>query len=113
MKRLIPILSAGALVLPTLALAQDDKEQSCAYQAQVVTAIQEARKDRVRERDLAQAIADSEPDWPEFFNVIKGNGPCNVDRLKDRVSAWDDGAWVREGLLAHARKKAARKHAAE
>jgi ring-1,2-phenylacetyl-CoA epoxidase subunit PaaA len=55
----------------------------------------------------------SEPDWPEFFNVIKGNGPCNVDRLKDRVSAWDDGAWVREGLLAHARKKAARKHAAE
>ncbi|TBX21549.1 1,2-phenylacetyl-CoA epoxidase subunit PaaA [Nioella sediminis] len=55
----------------------------------------------------------SEPDWPEFFNVIKGNGPCNVDRMKDRVAAWDDGEWVREGLLAHARKKAARKVAAE
>jgi len=55
----------------------------------------------------------SDPDWSEFFDVIKGNGPCNVDRMKDRVAAWDDGQWVRDGLLAHARKKAARKHAAE
>ena len=55
----------------------------------------------------------SEPDWSEFFNVIKGNGPCNVDRMADRVDAWEDGAWVREGLLAHAQKKAARKVAAE
>jgi len=45
--------------------------------------------------------------------VIKGNGPCNVDRMKDRVSAWEDGAWVREGLMAHAQKKAVRKVAAE
>ena len=55
----------------------------------------------------------SDPDWSEFFNVIKGNGPCNVDRLKDRVAAWDNGQWVRDGLLAHARKKAAAKVAAE
>ncbi len=55
----------------------------------------------------------SDPDWSEFFDVIKGNGPCNVDRLQDRVKAWDDGAWVRDGLLAHAHKRAARKHAAE
>ena len=55
----------------------------------------------------------SDPDWSEFFNVIKGNGPCNVDRIKDRVGAWVDGQWVRDGLLAHARKNAARKHAAE
>ena len=55
----------------------------------------------------------SEPDWTEFFNVIKGKGPCNVDRMEDRVSAWEDGEWVRDGLLAHAQKKAARKHAAE
>ncbi|MCK0139284.1 1,2-phenylacetyl-CoA epoxidase subunit PaaA [Aliiroseovarius sp. F47248L] len=55
----------------------------------------------------------SEPDWTEFFNVIKGKGPCNVDRMEARVSAWEDGAWVRDGLLAHAQKKAARKHAAE
>ena len=55
----------------------------------------------------------SEPDWTEFFNVIKGKGPCNVDRMEDRVSAWENGEWVRDGLLAHAQKKAARKHAAE
>ncbi|MDU8926241.1 1,2-phenylacetyl-CoA epoxidase subunit PaaA [Alisedimentitalea sp. MJ-SS2] len=53
------------------------------------------------------------PDWTEFFDVIKGNGPCNRDRLRDRVAAWDDGEWVRDGLLAHAEKRAARKMAAE
>ncbi|GAB5430632.1 MAG: 1,2-phenylacetyl-CoA epoxidase subunit A [Epibacterium sp.] len=55
----------------------------------------------------------SEPDWEEFFEVIKGNGPCNTDRLAARNKAWDDGKWVREGLMAHAEKKRARKMAAE
>ncbi len=55
----------------------------------------------------------SDPDWSEFFNVIKGNGPGNVDRMKARRAAWDDGEWVRDGLMAHARKKAAAKVAAE
>jgi len=47
-------------------------------------------------------------DWSEFYEVIKGNGPCNRDRLRTRVKAWEDGAWVREAALAHARKSAAR-----
>jgi ring-1,2-phenylacetyl-CoA epoxidase subunit PaaA len=55
----------------------------------------------------------SDPDWSEFFDVLKGKGPCNVDRMNARVKAWEDGAWVRDGLLEHARKKAARKVAAE
>ncbi|MEQ8896440.1 MAG: 1,2-phenylacetyl-CoA epoxidase subunit PaaA [Roseovarius sp.] len=55
----------------------------------------------------------SQPDWDEFFNVLKGNGPCNAERLSARQKAWDDGQWVRDGLLAHARKNAARKVAAE
>ncbi|KZY29478.1 1,2-phenylacetyl-CoA epoxidase subunit A [Roseovarius sp. HI0049] len=55
----------------------------------------------------------SQPDWDEFFNVLKGNGPCNAERLSARQKAWDDGQWVRDGLLAHARKKAASKVAAE
>jgi len=55
----------------------------------------------------------SEPDWSEFFDVVKGNGPCNKERLDARNKAWEDGAWVREGLLAHAEKRAARKTAAE
>ncbi len=55
----------------------------------------------------------SEPDWSEFFDVISGNGPCNAERLKTRKKAWDDGAWVREAMLAHARKSRARREAAE
>ena len=51
----------------------------------------------------------SEPDWSEFFDVIAGNGPCNKDRLGARIKAWDDGAWFREGLVAHAEKAAARR----
>ncbi len=55
----------------------------------------------------------TDPDWSEFFAVLKGNGPCNADRMAARRKAWNDGTWVREGLLAHARKKAARAQAAE
>jgi len=50
----------------------------------------------------------AEPDWKEFFDVIKGKGPCNKERMEARLQAWDDGAWVRDGLLAHGRKKAAK-----
>ncbi|MFJ4291485.1 1,2-phenylacetyl-CoA epoxidase subunit PaaA [Cupriavidus sp. NPDC089707] len=46
-----------------------------------------------------------EIDWSEFYNVIQGNGPCNRDRLRTRVKAWDDGAWFRDALVAHAQKQ--------
>ena len=55
----------------------------------------------------------SQPDWGEFLNVLRGNGPMSRDRIDARQKAWDDGAWVREGMLAHAAKKHARKEAAE
>ena len=51
----------------------------------------------------------TDPDWSEFFAVLKGNGPCNKDRMAARNNAWKNGAWVRDAMLAHARKKAARK----
>jgi ring-1,2-phenylacetyl-CoA epoxidase subunit PaaA len=44
-------------------------------------------------------------DWDEFWRVVGGDGPCNRERLTDRVKAWDDGEWVREAALAHARKQ--------
>lgn len=50
-----------------------------------------------------------EIDWNEFWQVVKGNGPCNRERLEARRKAWDDGAWVREAAVAHAEKKAQRK----
>jgi ring-1,2-phenylacetyl-CoA epoxidase subunit PaaA len=55
----------------------------------------------------------AEPDWDEFFDVIQGNGPCNTERLAARNKAWDDGKWVRDGMLAHAEKTSIRKVAAE
>ena len=63
--------------------------------------------------DEKQAYDFGEPNWDEFFAVISGNGPCNVERLAARNKAWDDGAWFREGLEAHAEKQAAHKIAAE
>ena len=44
-------------------------------------------------------------DWTEFHNVIKGNGPCNVQRLRTRRQAYADGAWVREAAAAYAQKR--------
>jgi ring-1,2-phenylacetyl-CoA epoxidase subunit PaaA len=51
-------------------------------------------------------------DWDEFYNVLKGNGPCNKERLHTRVKAYDDGAWFREALVAHAEKHSTKKAAA-
>lgn len=47
-------------------------------------------------------------DWAEFHRVIKGDGPCNRERLRARVKAHQDGAWFREALIAHAEKHAVR-----
>nr|WP_277986052.1 1,2-phenylacetyl-CoA epoxidase subunit PaaA [Serratia proteamaculans] len=45
-----------------------------------------------------------EIDWSELHEVIKGRGQCNHERLQAKRRAWDEGAWVREGALAHASK---------
>ncbi len=47
-------------------------------------------------------------DWDEFWATVNGNGPCNKERLNTRVKAWNEGAWVREAALAHARKQQAK-----
>ncbi|MFM6984677.1 MAG: 1,2-phenylacetyl-CoA epoxidase subunit PaaA, partial [Chitinophagaceae bacterium] len=44
--------------------------------------------------------------WDEFNEVVAGNGPCNKQRLKARVDAWEQGAWVREAAVAFAEKRA-------
>jgi ring-1,2-phenylacetyl-CoA epoxidase subunit PaaA len=51
-------------------------------------------------------------DWDEFWQVVKGNGICNRQRLKDRVRAHDEGAWVREAATAYAEKRAAKREVA-
>ena len=46
-----------------------------------------------------------EIDWDEFWQVVKGNGPCNKERIAARQKAWDDGRWVREAAMEYSRKK--------
>jgi ring-1,2-phenylacetyl-CoA epoxidase subunit PaaA len=46
--------------------------------------------------------------WDEFWNVVKGNGQCNKQRLAARKAAHENGAWVRQAATAHANKKAAK-----
>ncbi len=43
-------------------------------------------------------------DWDEFWRVLKGDGPCNQERMAARQAAHDDGLWVREALAAYAEK---------
>ena len=47
-------------------------------------------------------------DWDEFWRVLKGDGPCNAERLAQRRAAHEEGAWVREAANAYAAKHAAR-----
>jgi len=46
-----------------------------------------------------------EIDWTEFYAVMKGNGPCNRERMAYRRQAHDDGAWVRDAATAYADKQ--------
>jgi ring-1,2-phenylacetyl-CoA epoxidase subunit PaaA len=47
-------------------------------------------------------------DWDEFYAVVRGEGLVAKERMKARVEAWEEGAWVREAALAHATKRAHR-----
>jgi len=40
----------------------------------------------------------SEPDWEEFFKVIRGHGPCNKQRLALRRFSYEQGHWVRGAI---------------
>lgn len=77
--------------------AAESKEDSCAYQAQVVAAIQQARLDRVKERDVPKAIAATNPTWPENYNAaIPLIAPwvyekkMRVVRKNDLAAAWKE-----------------------
>lgn len=52
-----------------------------------------------------------EIDWKEFWQVVKGHGPCNEQRLSARQKAHEEGAWVRDAADAYAKKAEARKMA--
>jgi hypothetical protein len=57
------VLAAGTAHAETIS-----KDDDCVYQGQVVAAIQAARLERVKESQLAEHIAASNPKWPERYN---------------------------------------------
>lgn len=50
-----------------------------------------------------------EMNWDEFYSVVKGNGPCNKQRIANHVKAHQEGEWVRDAANAYAKKQAERK----
>jgi ring-1,2-phenylacetyl-CoA epoxidase subunit PaaA len=52
-----------------------------------------------------QGYDHGEINWEEFNNVIKGNGPCNKQRMDHHIKAHDNGAWVREAAQAYKKRK--------
>jgi ring-1,2-phenylacetyl-CoA epoxidase subunit PaaA len=50
-----------------------------------------------------------EIDWDEFNRVINGRGPCNRERMDARRSAYDNGRWVREAMVAYEEKRIGKK----
>jgi ring-1,2-phenylacetyl-CoA epoxidase subunit PaaA len=46
-----------------------------------------------------------EINWDEFWQVVKGHGPCNKERMKARITAHENGQWVRDAAMAHAEKQ--------
>lgn len=52
-------------------------------------------------------------DWTEFKEVLRGNGPCNEQRIGRRRQAHEDGAWVRDAAAAYAAKQARAAESAE
>jgi ring-1,2-phenylacetyl-CoA epoxidase subunit PaaA len=61
----------------------------------------ELRYDKVNECWVSGPI-----DWDEFWQVVKGDGPLNDERLADRRAAHENGRWVREALAAYAEREA-------
>ncbi|NNF35238.1 MAG: 1,2-phenylacetyl-CoA epoxidase subunit A, partial [Saprospiraceae bacterium] len=49
-------------------------------------------------------------DWEEFWQVVKGYGPCNKERLEARRNAHEEGAWVREAAVAYHKKQEKKKN---
>src|SRR4051794_700024 len=55
---------------------------------------------------LGLTLPTGEIDWNEFKEVLKGNGPCNEQRINQRRRAHEEGAWVRDAAAAYAAKHA-------
>jgi hypothetical protein len=76
---------AALLVTGSAHAKSVSKADDCKYQGQVVAAIQTARLERVKEGDLAEHIASTNPEWPERYNNAIGvlGGPIYDLKRRD------------------------------
>jgi ring-1,2-phenylacetyl-CoA epoxidase subunit PaaA len=74
----------------------------CVQQASVLTL--DLPDPALRKDEATGHYAYTQPDYDELMQVIKGNGPCNRERIANRKHAHDEGVWVREAAAAHAAK---------
>jgi hypothetical protein len=86
---------------PTLAADKISKAEDCGYQADVVAAIQVARLDRVKEAKLAEAIAQTDPTWPDKYNnaITVLGGPIYQIKRRD-LKKVDLGVQWKEACLS-------------
>jgi ring-1,2-phenylacetyl-CoA epoxidase subunit PaaA len=86
--------------------SNDDLRQKfvdmCVQQADVLTL---TLPDENLTRNDRGSFDYTQPDYDELMQVIKGNGPCNRQRIANRRAAHEDGAWVREAAAAYAAKQ--------
>jgi hypothetical protein len=101
MMRFALIVTFCAFAAPTLAADKISKDDDCGFQADVVAAIQVARLDRVKEAKLAEAIAGTDPAWPDEYNnaiTILGG---SIYQLKRRdLKTVDLGVQWKEACLS-------------
>ncbi|MFC7549117.1 1,2-phenylacetyl-CoA epoxidase subunit PaaA [Plantactinospora sp. GCM10030261] len=102
--------SAQSMAWKIKRFSNDDLRQRfvdmCVQQAEVL-GLQIPDPD-LRWNDDRQAYDYTQPDYDELMRVIKGDGPCNRQRMAHRQRAHDEGAWVREAAAAYAAKQAQR-----
>ncbi|NNM27602.1 MAG: 1,2-phenylacetyl-CoA epoxidase subunit A [Phycisphaerales bacterium] len=55
--------------------------------------------EQLRQDETTGHYAFTEPDWEEFYRVIRGGGPCNRQRLALRRLSYEQGQWVRRAIL--------------
>jgi ring-1,2-phenylacetyl-CoA epoxidase subunit PaaA len=46
-----------------------------------------------------------EMNWDEFWSVVNGNGPCNIQRLDHHKKAHSEGEWVRKAAKSYSKKQ--------
>jgi hypothetical protein len=98
---LVLTLPASVALFVPVAAQADTKDQDCAYQGQVVHAVQQARLQGVKEPDVATYIAGQSPEWPDKYDVVIGlTTPFVYQQKKRDLRKTDLGEMWRVSCLA-------------